>query len=37
MRSKLPAAERFERWIVEEILPKFRSSGVVCNGETLEA
>jgi len=37
MRSKLPAAERFERWIVEEILPTIRKHGVYATGETLEA
>ena len=28
MRSKLPAAERFEEWVVGEVLPKIRKHGV---------
>lgn len=27
IRSKLPAAERFERWIMEEVLPSLRKNG----------
>ena len=26
-RSKLPAAEKFEKWVVEEVLPKIRKTG----------
>ena len=37
MRSKLPAAQRFERWVVEEILPTIRNHGIYATGETLEA
>ena len=37
IRSKLPAAERFERWVVEEILPSIRKHGIYASGETLEA
>ena len=37
MRSKLPAAQRFERWVVEEILPTIRNHGIYAIGETLEA
>ena len=37
MRSKLPAAQRFERWVVEEILPTIRKHGIYATGETLEA
>ena len=37
MRSKLPAAQRFERWVVEEILPTVRKHGIYATGETLEA
>ena len=36
MRSKLPAAQRFERWVVEEILPTIRKYGIYATGETLE-
>jgi len=27
MRSKLPAAERFEEWVVGEVLPEIRKTG----------
>jgi anti-repressor protein len=27
MRSKLPAAEKFEEWVVEEVLPEIRKHG----------
>lgn len=27
IRSKLPAAEKFERWVVEEVLPSIRKTG----------
>lgn len=37
MRSKLPAAQRFEHWIMEEILPTIRKHGIYATGETLEA
>lgn len=28
IRSRLPAAERFERWVFDEVLPSIRKSGV---------
>jgi prophage antirepressor-like protein len=28
MRSKLPAAEEFQRWLFEEVLPELRKSGI---------
>ena len=37
--SKLPAAERFERWVVEEVLPSIRKTGgymVAAADETVE-
>ncbi len=37
MRSKLPAAQRFERWVLEEILPTIRKHGMYATGDTLEA
>lgn len=37
MRSKLPAAQRFECWVVEEILPSIRKHGIYATGELLEA
>lgn len=37
MRSKLPTAQRFERWVVEEILPTIRKHGIYATGELLEA
>lgn len=37
MRSKLPAAQRFERWVVEEILPTIRKHGIFATGETMDA
>jgi len=37
IRSKLPAAKRFERWVVEEILPSIRKHGIYATGELLEA
>jgi prophage antirepressor-like protein len=27
IKSKLPAAERFERWVMEEVLPAIRKTG----------
>ena len=37
IRSKQPAAQRFERWVMEEILPTIRKHGIYATGETLEA
>ncbi|QBQ01672.1 bro-a [Hyphantria cunea granulovirus] len=30
MRSKLPAAEEFQRWLFEEVLPELRKTGKYC-------
>ena len=35
--SKLPDAERFERWIFDEVLPTIRKHGAYMTPETLEA
>src|SRR5699024_8503452 len=32
MRSKLPAAEAFEDWVVEEVLPSIRKAGGYVDG-----
>ena len=36
-QSKLPAAERFERWVFDEVLPSIRKHGAYMTPETLEA
>lgn len=36
IRSKLPAAERFERWVVEEVLPSIRKHGAYMTQEVIE-
>lgn len=36
-RSKLPAAEQFERWIFDEVVPSIRKHGAYLTPETLEA
>lgn len=36
MRSKLPSAERFEEWVVAEVLPTIRKHGVYMTPEKLE-
>lgn len=36
MRSKLPSAERFEEWVVGEVLPAIRKHGAYMTGDTLE-
>ena len=36
-RSELPGAERFERWIFDEVLPGIRRHGAYMTPETLEA
>jgi prophage antirepressor-like protein len=36
MRSKLPAAERFEEWVVGEVLPSIRKHGAYMTPQTLE-
>jgi prophage antirepressor-like protein len=35
-RSKLPAAERFERWVFDEVLPAIRKYGFFATDETLD-
>ena len=35
--SKLPAAEQFERWVFDEVLPSIRKHGAYMTPETLEA
>lgn len=34
-RSKLPSAERFEKWVVEEVLPSIRKSGGYIAGQDI--
>lgn len=36
-KSELPGAERFERWIFDEVLPSIRKHGAYMTPETLEA
>jgi len=36
IRSKLPAAERFERWVFDEVLPTLRKYGAYATEETLD-
>ena len=36
VRSKLPSAERFEKWVFDEILPTIRKHGVYMTPETIE-
>lgn len=36
IKSKLPAAERFENWVMEEVLPTIRKHGVYMTDEVLE-
>jgi len=36
IRSKLPAAERFERWVFDEVLPTIRKYGFFATDETLD-
>ena len=33
MKSKLPSAERFEKWVVEEVLPSIRKHGGYISGQ----
>lgn len=35
IRSKLPAAERFEKWVFDEVLPSIRKHGAYVTEETL--
>lgn len=34
--SKLPAAEQFERWVFDEVLPSIRKNGAYMTDATLE-
>lgn len=36
IRSKLPEAEKFERWVFDEVLPELRKSGTYGNNVNLE-
>lgn len=36
IRSKLPAAERFERWVFEEVLPSIRKHGIYATDNIIE-
>ncbi|RDY28139.1 phage repressor protein/antirepressor Ant [Romboutsia weinsteinii] len=36
MRSKLESAKKFERWVVNEVLPNLRRNGVYMNEEIIE-
>ncbi|MDD5792070.1 MAG: phage antirepressor [Erysipelotrichaceae bacterium] len=36
MRSKLPSAEKFESWVVEEVLPQIRKHGAYMTENTIE-
>lgn len=36
IRSKLPAAEKFERWVFDEVLPELRKTGSYGNSVNLE-
>jgi prophage antirepressor-like protein len=36
IRSKLPAAEKFERWVFDEVLPSIRKRGGYITGEELD-
>lgn len=35
-RSKLPSAERFERWVFDEVLPSIRKHGAYAKDELLD-
>jgi prophage antirepressor-like protein len=37
IRSKLPAAKRFERWVFDEVLPAIRKHGAYATHDTLDA
>ena len=37
VRSKLPSAEKFERWVFDEVLPTIRKHGAYLTPDTLEA
>lgn len=36
IRSKLPSAEKFERWVFDEVLPSIRKHGAYMTQETIE-
>ena len=35
IRSKLPTAKRFEKWVMEEVLPSIRKDGVYMSEEII--
>ena len=37
IRSKLPAAERFEKWVFDEVLPSIRKHGAYMTNEAMDA
>ena len=36
MNSKLPSAEKFEKWVIDEVLPTIRRHGIYATAETAE-
>ncbi|MGL6108089.1 phage antirepressor KilAC domain-containing protein [Romboutsia sp.] len=36
IRSKLPSAKKFERWLMDHVLPSIRKNGVYMNDEAIE-
>ncbi|MCH1959847.1 phage antirepressor KilAC domain-containing protein [Romboutsia hominis] len=36
LKSKLPSAKKFEKWVVEEILPSIRRNGTYMDDETID-
>lgn len=36
IKSKLPSAKRFERWLMDEVLPSIRKSGVYMDDDVIE-
>ena len=36
IKSKLPSAKRFEKWVMEEVLPTIRQNGVYMNDSVIE-
>ena len=35
MRSKLPSAKRFERWVVNEVIPSIRNHGAYMSDDVI--
>ena len=35
MKSKLPSAQRFEKWVMEEVLPNIRKHGAYMNEDVI--